>query len=391
MRLQAELPNQSRDTWSAEDGWSLGWQLYDPETDFFLAEGEWRRPAAPVPPGSSATIDWELTVPPESGPYRIYLSAVSEQGGWQYAKGAPFVAADLVVESGQARLIRQRQVTLARLRWEKRAALWKRLLFGPFQLLIRHWPLVRSMVRRDVSARYRGSFGDALWTFLNPLLLMAAYYFVFAVVLRARFPGDPTRSGFFLYFFAGMLPWLAFSESLGRSPQLMLENRNLVKKILFPVETLPINLTLVGLVTQAFATLLFLAGLILLRGSIPITTLALPLLLVPQLLFTAGLCWALAALGVFFRDLAQIIGFLLTLWFFLTPICYPEASLPPDALHWLRWNPIFHLVRGYRAVLLESHLPPILNLAILWVTGLVAAWLGHGLFFKLRRAIPDVL
>ena len=140
---------------------------------------------------------------------------------------------------------------------------------------------------------------------------------------------------------ARMLPWLALSEALGRAPVVMLEHRNFVKKLVFPVETLPVNLVISGLVSEIFGVALFLAGSYLARGYIPASIVWLPLLVVPQILLTAGLCWFLAALGVFVRDLAHVNGFLLTLWFFLTPICYPETqALPPAAVAILSKNPM---------------------------------------------------
>ena len=125
------------------------------------------------------------------------------------------------------------------------------------------------MVRRDILSRYRGSFGGTLWTFLNPLLLMATYFFVFGVVLHTRFGSDTTRTGFVLYFLAGMLPWLAFSEAVGRSPNVILEYRTFVKKIVFPLETLPINLVISGAVTEAIGLVIFIIGLFAVRGSVP--------------------------------------------------------------------------------------------------------------------------
>jgi len=247
------------------------------------------------------------------------------------------------------------------------------------------------MVRRDVLGRYRGSFGGAFWTVLNPLILMLTYFFVFGVVLRARFPNDPSRAGFALYFLAGMLPWLAVSEAAGRAPTVMLEHRNFVKKLVFPVETLPVNLVTAGLVSEVFGVALFLLGSYLARGYVPASVVWVPLLVVPQILLTAGLCWFLAALGVFVRDLAQINGFLLTLWFFLTPICYPEASLPGPALRILSKNPMFVLVRGYRDALLEGRAPSFHSFWKLCVISAVIFILGHAWFYKLKKSFADLM
>ena len=231
----------------------------------------------------------------------------------------------------------------------------------------------------------------AMWTVLNPILLMATYYFVFGVVLQARFGADPSRSGFVLYFLAGMIPWIAFSEAAGRAPATLWEYRSVVRKVVFPVEILPANLTIAGLVTQLFALLVFAVFLLITRGTIPATALWLPVLWIPQVLFTAGICWLLALLGVFIRDFGQITGYLLTLWFFLTPICYPEESLPESAMGILRHNPAYLLVSGYRNIFLDARFPDIAGLAELWIVSYVVLVLGFGWYYKLRRSFADIL
>jgi lipopolysaccharide transport system permease protein len=261
----------------------------------------------------------------------------------------------------------------------------------PVLTIAKHHSLIRTMVWRDLLGRYRGSFAGLFWSALNPLLLMATYYFVFGVVLQARFGGDPSREGFVLYFLAGMLPWLPFSEALGRAPGVLLEHATFIKKLVFPVETLPINLVVSGLVTQAFAIVLFLGGLLLFRGAVPAAALWLPLLLVPQLLLTLGCCWLFSALGLLFRDLAQVMGFLLTVGFFLTPICYPEESLPEAVRPVLALNPFLHLVRAFRDVLLEGQAPE--TAPFLWLCGVAALVFlgGYTVFHKLRRSFADLL
>jgi lipopolysaccharide transport system permease protein len=188
-----------------------------------------------------------------------------------------------------------------------------------------------------------------------------------------------------------MLPWLAFSEAAGRAPGVMLEHRNFVKKLVFAVETLPVNLVASGLVTEIFALVLYGAFLFAARGALPLTMVWLPLLLIPQLLFTAGISWFLAALGVFVRDLGQIMGFVLTLWFFTTPICYPESQLPAGAAPILTRNPIFILVHGYRAIFLENEPPPFGSLWKLWVLSAAVFLVGHAWFYKLRKSFPDMM
>ena len=135
----------------------------------------------------------------------------------------------------------------------------------------------------------------------------------------------------------------------------------------------------------------FLVALLALRGRVPLTAFWLPALAIPQILFTVGLAWFLAALGVYMRDLGQINGFLLTMWFFLTPICYPVAAMPKGALKLLGKNPLFVLVQAYRDVLLDGRAPATLPLLKFWILALVVFFAGHAWFYKLRKTFADVI
>lgn len=385
------IENFSAETWRPEDGYAAGCQVFDPETDTLVVEGARTPLPRALAPGEAIEVDVQVELPPEPGRYRVFASSMREGVCWHYAEGRPFLLIDAEVAGGRACVIRSARTTLSALRLRNAIRSVRRAFSYPPALLWRNRGLIRSMVRRDILGRYRGSFGGVFWTVLNPLLLMATYFFVFGIVLRARFQGDPSRAGFVLYFLCGMLPWLAFSEAAGRAPFVILEYRNFVKKLVFPLETLPVNLVAAGLITQAFALAVFIAGLLIARGGVPATVLWLPALLVPQLLFTAGICWFLAALGVYVRDLGQINGFLLTLWFFLTPICYPTESLPPEALSILSKNPMFVLVSGYRDIFLEASPPAFGPLWKFWLLSAVLFLAGHAWFYKLKKNFADVI
>jgi lipopolysaccharide transport system permease protein len=386
-----EMRNVSAEPWQSSAGFAISYRIFDPQTGTLIVDGPRLAPERDVAPGETRRFDLQLELPAEPGRYRIFVSAMQENVCWLYERGAEFLLIDSAVDSSGATVEDFRVVTDRAVRRERSLRSMRRAFTLPVAAVLRNRNLIRTMVRRDILARYRGSFGGAFWTILNPLILMLTYFFVFGVVLHTRFPNDPSRSGFALYFLAGMLPWLAMSEAVGRAPVVMLEYRNFVKKLVFPVETLPLNLVIAGLVSELFGVVIFLIASYLARGFISASLFWLPLLVIPQILLTAGICWFLAALGVFVRDLAHINGFLLTLWFFLTPICYPETSLPAGALRILSKNPMFVLVRGYRAALLEGRAPDFGPLWKLWLISAVIFILGHAWFHKLRKSFADII
>ena len=391
LEVSLSLENNSRATWTPEN-LSLGWQFYDPQSNRFIEEGAWTPVSGEVPPGASAKFEVSIPFPPEAGAYEIYLSHIQTPGGWAYANGAPFLRILVEEAGGQPRVLEQEITTVRSLRWRRIRTALPRLFATPVRTIAQNHRLIRSMARRDILARYRGSFGDVFWTVLNPLLLMATYFFVFGIVLQNRYGADQSRTGFALYFLAGMLPWLAFSEPVGRAASVILEHRNFVKKLVFPLDTLPVNHVVSGLVTELFGAGVFIAALLVIRHSLPPAILWLPVLLVPQLLFTLGVCWFLAALGVYMRDLGQIMALILTIWFFITPICYQESNtLSPAITAVMRQNPLYVLVRGYRAVFLEGHAPELVPLVKLWVIALVLFFLGHVWFYRLRKNFADVI
>jgi lipopolysaccharide transport system permease protein len=348
----------------------LGWQIFDPATGAFLFEGEWSE-------ARQGAVDLRVTLPAEDGPYRVQVAPVEDRNR--------FVLIDAHVTEGALALDPPRVTSSGALR---RAGLLRavpKAFSYPVRSLWTNRKLIATMVRRDILSRYRGSFGGALWTFLNPLLLMATYFFVFGVVLKAA---GSSRTEFVFYFLAGMLPWLAFAEAVGRSATVIVDSRTFVKKLVFPLDTLPLNLVFSGAVTEAFGLLIFIAGLLIAQGTLPVTALWLPMLVIPQLLFTAALCWFLSALGVFVRDLSQIVGFVLQLWFFLTPIVYRENA---TVQKYFGWNPFLLIVRSYRAIFLDGRSPDPALLAGMWLGSAALAVLSYAWFHRLRRSFADII
>ncbi len=391
IRARVAVQNRSAMRWRPDEGFALGFHIFDAENGTLIVDGARVRPPNEIGPGERMTAEFDIPLPSDLGRYHVFVSPLQEERFWFYEKNSPFLLIDVLVRNENVHLMRVCTMTRPRLRREQWLRSLGRAFRYPVQTIWRNRSLIRTMVRRDVLGRYRGSFGGVLWTVLNPLLLMITYFFVFGVVLRARFGSDPSRASFALYFLAGMLPWLAFSEAAGRAPTVLLEHRTFVKRLVFAVETLPVNLVVAGLVSEAFALALFTLFLFIARGGVAWSIAWLPVILVPQIFFTAGICWFLAALGVFIRDLGQVIGFLLTLWFFLTPICYPEASLPPGAAPLVALNPMFVLVRAYRDIFLEARAPAFGPLWKLWLLSTVVFVAGHAWFYKLRKSFADVI
>jgi len=387
MHVDFEIRNDSSETWKAAEGFAVGYHLFDPETGTLIVDGPRVQPVRDITPGERESFHFDLELPPEDGRYRLIFSAMREGVCWYYERGWPFLMLEAATQGERTRLESAGVSTQSRLRRAHTVRAIGRALSYPVLTVWRNRGLIRVMVRRDILGRYRGSFGGSFWTIVNPLLLMLTYFLVFGVILQR--PGE-TKTSFALSFLAGMLPWLAFSEAVGRSPSVMLEHRNFVKKLVFAIETLPVNLVVSGLVSEAFAVALYCGFLLVIRHGLSISILWLPVLIVPQILFTAGICWFLAGLGVFVRDLGQIMSYIITIWFFITPICYPEDPLKAHA-PLLAKNPITVLVRGYRAVFLENHAPQFGPLWKLWLLGAIVAVLGHAWFYKLRKSFPDVI
>lgn len=391
VRVSFDVENRSREPWRRDEGFAFGFHIFDPATDTLVVDGARTRLGGDLESGQSSACQVTFDLPAEPGRYRVFVSPMRENVAWYYSRGWPFLVLDALVENGHARLKPVRVATGRTLAGERFLRALGRLFTLPFQSVFANRRLIQSMVRRDILSRYSGSFMGAFWTVLSPLMLMVTYFFVFGIVLEARLGKDASRTGFALYFLAGMLPWLAFSEALGRAPHVLWEHRNFVKKLVFPVETLPVNVTAAGVVTECIAAVLLLCILLAIRGAMPWTVLWLPAILIPQVLFTLGLCWFISALAVFLRDLTQVMGFFLTLWFFLTPICYPESSLPAGIAPLLTKNPMYVLVKAYRLILLDAQSPSWEAMAGLYALGFGTFLIGYAWFYKLKRSFADVM
>lgn len=266
--------------------------------------------------------------------------------------------------------------------------------FLPFRL----GSLIWQFARRDVLARYRGSLLGLGWSFLTPLLMLAVYTFVFREVFNARWPagaqtglGGDSNVAFALQVYAGLVVFNLFSEVAGRAPRLVLDQPNLVKKVVFPLEVLPWVAVLAALFHLA-TNLVVLGGVTLaIRGSLPPSVLALPLVIASILPLLLGLCWLLASLGVFLRDISQVIGMVMTALMFLSPVFYPAQALPERWQPILSINPLTLPIEQIRRIMLDGLWPDWHALALYSMGALSICWLGARWFALTRKGFADVL
>ena len=259
--------------------------------------------------------------------------------------------------------------------------------------LWRNRQLVLQMTRREVTARYRGSLVGVAWSFINPLLMLAIYTFVFSVVFKSRWEvgEDVSRIDFAIILFVGMIVFGVFSEMLNRAPMLVVSNVNYVKKVVFPLEILPWA-ALGSTLFHAFVSLLVLLLVeLLVKLSLPWTVIFFPLILLPLIFLSLGLAWFLAAIGVFVRDTGQIIGVVTTILMFLSALFYPLSALPEGYQGLLKLNPLVLLIAESRKALIFGQLPDWASLGIEFVVSLMVAFAGFWWFQKVRKGFADVI
>ena len=256
--------------------------------------------------------------------------------------------------------------------------------------------LLRTLVQREMEARYKGSILGNLWPLLNQLAQLLIYIYVFAIVLRVKvdlqeMPADRSLS-FGLWLFAGLLPWLAFSGGLNQAAISVVGQPNLVRKVVFPLTLLPLVPICASFLESTFGLMTLIAFIAFIHQVIHSTLFLLPLVWLPQLLLTAGLGFLVAGITVFIRDVPQTLGVILNLWFYATPLIYPASLIPQPFQRWLFWlNPMAAVGEMYRDVVLRGEVTHWGE----WGTATVISGLffvvGYGVYRKLRPAFADVL
>lgn len=263
---------------------------------------------------------------------------------------------------------------------------------SPFVLPWQQPGLLRRLLYREIVGRYRGSFLGLAWSLAAPLAMLAIYAFVFGTVFKARWRPEAPESGaeFALALFAGLVVFNFFAEVATRAPGLITAQPNFVKKVVFPLALLPLVACGAALfhAGMSFAVLLMALGAL---GKLSPWVLVLPLVWLPLFAFATGLAWFLAALGVFLRDLQQIVGPMVSALLFLSPVFYPASALPEALQPWLLLNPLTVPIEATRSLSVEGRAPDWIALGFYALGSGACFWLGGLWFEKTQRGFADVL
>jgi lipopolysaccharide transport system permease protein len=263
---------------------------------------------------------------------------------------------------------------------------------GIFRSLWINRTLLKSSIKHEVLGRYKGSFIGVLWSFITPLFMLSVYTFVFGEVFRARWAhASSTKSEFSLVLFAGLIVFNIFSECVTRAPNLIVSNPNYVKKVIFPLEILPWVSLGTALFHACVSLVVWVTAYTILVQAPPLTFFLLPPLLVPFSLLIVGLSWGIASLGVFLRDISQVMSLVVTALMFMSPIFYPVSAVPEDYRFLIYLNPLTPMVEQARDVMYWGRLPDPRVVVIYFAVSIITAWVGFAWFQKTRKGFADVL
>ena len=252
-----------------------------------------------------------------------------------------------------------------------------------FHELYEYREMLKSLVRKDLKTRYKGSVLGFLWTFINPLMQLAIYALIFPYLMRVQ------EKNYAMFMFVALLPWIFFSTSLQSSTECIVENYNLVKKIYFPRQVLPLSVATGGLVNYIYGLLVVLAGLLIAQINVTVYILYLPLVLLILYVAVSGFCLMLSALNVYVRDLEHIVNIVTMAWFYATPIVYPFDMLPQWLQNILVFNPMTPMILSFRDILYYGTAPNLQHLLIAGCEAAVIFVAGVYIFNALEKGFAE--
>lgn len=264
-------------------------------------------------------------------------------------------------------------------------------LIGLGRSLWRNRDLIAQMTKREVIGRYKGSVMGMAWSLFNPLFMLSVYTFVFSEIFKSRWEGGDSTTQFAIVLFVGMVVLNLFNEVVNRAPGLILSNVNYVKKVVFPLEILPVVSTGAALFHCSISLCVLLVAFSAFNGYLYWTAIFIPLILTPLVMVILGIAWILASLGVFLRDVGQTVAIFTTMLTFLSPVFYPVTAVPEKFRPWLMANPLTFIIDQAREVLIWGRVPDVQGLSLYGLLAILVAWSGYFCFQKTRKGFADVL
>jgi lipopolysaccharide transport system permease protein len=268
-------------------------------------------------------------------------------------------------------------------------------LFSPNKIMQNWWmhrELIKEFSKREILIRYKGSALGLMWSFFNPLFMLSIYTFVFSEIFKARWNEiSQTKTEFALLLFIGLLVFNLISECLIRAPTVITTNINYVKKVIFPLDILPITVMIAALFHGLISLFIWIIAYSIFIGVPQSTLIYLPLVITPYILFILGISWFLASLGVFLRDVSQFIGMMLNVLLFISPIFYPITAIPEKYRFIFQLNPLTLVIDQARLVMYWGSRPDFLSISLLFLFSIVIYYLGFVWFQNTRKGFSDVL
>lgn len=258
-------------------------------------------------------------------------------------------------------------------------------------VIFRNRDMILSFVWRDIQQRYQGSFLGLVWSVINPIVMLAVYTFVFGMIFKAKWGGIEDTYLFAIGLYASLLAFNVFSEVLSRSPGLILGNASYVTKIIFPVEVFPVVLVFSALFNYVVGLVVWLIAYLIIFGLPPLTVLLVPIVFFPLFLILMGLAWIVSAIGVYVRDIAQLINMLISCAMFITPIFYPVSIIPEEYRGLMQLNPLAIIIDNLKTVMIMGQMIKWPDYLIELTLASLLCFAGLSLFIKLKKGFGDVI
>ena len=252
-----------------------------------------------------------------------------------------------------------------------------------FKEIYQYRELLKTNVKKEIRGKYKHSFLGVLWSYLNPLLQILVYAIVFPVILKVQ------QENYLIFVCSGLIPWTFFTTVISQSASVIVANNNIVKKVYFPREILPISVTLSAAVNFMISTLIVLAFSLASGLGLSWQLIFYPIVLLVQMVLCVGLSFFTSSLTVYFRDLEHFIGIALMMMFYVTPIVYSFDSLPPRYVKIMMLNPMAHIIDGYRSIFYSHSIPNFINLGIVFGASLILCIIGYLVFKKLEKRFAE--